>query len=310
MYYFIVNPHSRSGKGRQIWNRLKKQLDQNTVPYQAFLTDHQGHARELASSLTASDTDTEEKIIVAVGGDGTLNEVVDGLRATSHVTLGFVATGSGNDFSRGMKLPKKPKKALHRILHPRYFRFLDYGVLSCDLSDINHHRFVVSSGIGFDAEVCYAINTSRFKRFLCHIHLSKLSYVCIGIHRLLHLNPVDGYLILDGNKKITLKNAAFVSTHIHKYEGGGFRFAPKADPCDGMFDLCVITHTNRRRMLPALALALIGRHTFCNVVRTYRCHDVSIHLDSPRTVHTDGENNGKHTDISLSCCSRQLRFIV
>lgn len=310
MYYFIVNPHSRSGKGKQIWNRLKKQLDQSTIQYQAFLTDHRGHARELTASLTAAGTNEEDKIIIAVGGDGTLNEVVDGLHVASHVTLGFIATGSGNDFSRGMKLPKNPKKALQRILHPRYFRFLDYGVLSCDVSDINHHRFVVSSGIGYDAEVCYEINTSPFKRFLCHIHLSKLSYVCIGIHRLLCLKPVDGYLILDGNKKITLKHAAFVSTHIHKCEGGGFRFAPKADPCDGQFDLCVITHVNRRRMVPALILAIFGHHTCCNIVRTYRCHDVSIHLDSPRTVHADGENMGSHTDVSLSCRSKQLRFIV
>ncbi len=310
MYYFIVNPHSRSGKGRQIWNRLKEVLDHNEILYEAFLTEGRGHARKIAASLSVSCAEQENTILIAVGGDGTLNEVVEGLDISSHITLGYIATGSGNDFSRGMKLPKNPERALQRILHPRYFRFLDYGVLSCDVSDINHHRFVVSSGIGYDAEVCNEINTSKFKQFLCQVHLSKLSYVCIGIHRLLCMKPVDGYLILDGTKKISLKQTAFVSTHIHKYEGGGFQFAPKADPCDGQFDICVISHTNRRKLVPALLLAAVGLHTRCNVVRVYRCHDITIHLDSPRIVHADGEILGKHTDISLSCRSKQLRFIV
>lgn len=311
MYYFIVNPNSRSGKGYQIWLRLKAELEKSTAEYQAYLTEHPGHARELAAMLTAPSGDGEEnRIIVAVGGDGTLNEVVDGLNVSSHITLGYIPTGSGNDFARSLKLPKKPIKALHRILHPRYFRFLDYGVLSCDVCDINHRRFVVSSGIGFDAEVCARISRSRLKRFLCRIHLSKLSYIAIGLQSLFCMHPVSGSMVLDGVKKVPLKNAAFISTHIQRYEGGGFKFAPKADPCDGQFDLCVISHTGRLRMIPALLLSFGGLHTRCNIVRTYRCHELSIHVNAPCTVHADGEVLGSHSDVALSCRTRQLRVIV
>lgn len=311
MYYFIVNPHSRSGKGAQIWRRLKTELEKSTVEYRVYLTESPGHARQLAATLTASSAEESPgRIIIAVGGDGTLNEVVDGLNTATPVTLGYIPTGSGNDFARSMKLPKKPLKALRRILHPRYFRFLDYGILSCDLSNINHRRFVVSSGIGFDASVCRRINSSPLKVLLCRLHLSKLSYILLGLQSLFFMKPVSGYLILDGIKKIPLKRAAFVSTHIQRYEGGGFQFAPKADPCDGQFDISVFSHTGRLGMIPALLLSFAGLHTRCKVVRTYRCREFVLHTDTPCPVHADGEYLGGHSDVTLSCRTRQLRVIV
>ena len=184
MYYFIVNPHSRSGQGAQLWRRLEMELKKSTVEYQVNLTERPGHARELAARLTTGQPDgASSQVIVAVGGDGTLNEVLDGLHVSSQVTLGYIPTGSGNDFARSMRLPKTPQRALQRILHPRYFRFLDYGVLSCDVCNINHRRFIVSSGIGFDAAVCQRLGVSALKRFLCRIHISKHSYVVIEIRR-------------------------------------------------------------------------------------------------------------------------------
>ena len=224
MYYFIVNPQSRSGKGAQIWRRLEVELKKSTAEYQVYLTERPGHARELAARLTSGQTEpASSQVVVAVGGDGTLNEVLDGLHVSSQVTLGYIPTGSGNDFARSMRIPKTPQRALHRILHPRYFRFLDYGVLSCDICNINHRRFAVSSGIGFDAAVCQRLDASAFKRFLCRIHLSKLSYIFIGLQSLFRMRRVSGQLILDGIKKIPLKDIAFLSTHVQKYEGGGFR---------------------------------------------------------------------------------------
>ena len=311
MYYFIVNTNSRSGKAAKIWQQVKKELDQSRVEYEAHLTEYPGHAKILADELTASPQNIgENRILVAVGGDGTLNEVVDGLHVSPNITLGYIPTGSGNDFARSIKISKKPLKALHRVLHPRYFRFLDYGVLSCDTCDINHRRFVVSSGIGFDADVCRNINTSKLKNFLCKVHLCKLSYIILGIIALVSMKRSAGYMVLDSAKKVNLKNVAFVASHIHKSEGGGFRFAPKADPCDGQFEICVVSHTNRLQMVPTLILALFGLHTKSKIVRMYQCHELSIHMDKPSTVHADGEVLGTYTDVSLTCRTKQLRFIV
>lgn len=311
MYYFIVNPQSRSGKGAQIWRRLEVELKKSTAEYQVYLTERPGHARELAARLTSGQTEpASSQVVVAVGGDGTLNEVLDGLHVSSQVTLGYIPTGSGNDFARSMRIPKTPQRALHRILHPRYFRFLDYGVLSCDICNINHRRFAVSSGIGFDAAVCQRLDASAFKKFLCRIHLSKLSYIFIGLQSLFRMRRVSGQLILDGIKKIPLKDIAFLSTHVQKYEGGGFKFAPKADPCDGQFDICVFSHVTRLKMIPPLLLAFVGMHTRCNIVRTYRCKELTVHMEAPCAVHADGESLGLHSDVTLSCRTRQLRVIV
>lgn len=311
MYYFIVNTNSRSGKAAKIWQEIQAELDRSGVEYEAYISEYQGHTKVLASELTAAPRNAgENQIIVAVGGDGTLNEVVDGLHVSHHITLGYIPTGSGNDFARSMKISKKPLKALHRVLHPRYFRFLDYGVLSCDTCDINHRRFVVSTGIGFDADVCRFINGSKLKKFLCKIHLSKLSYIVLGLRALMSMKSSDGHMVLDSAKKINLKDVAFVATHIHKSEGGGFRFAPKADPCDGQFEICVVSHANRLQMIPTLVLALFGLHTKSKLVRMYQCHELSIHMDRPSTVHADGEVLGNYTDVSVNCRTKQLRFIV
>ena len=311
MYYFIVNTNSRSGKAAKIWRELQEELDRSGVEYEAHISEYQGHSRVLASELTASHRNSEEnQMIIAVGGDGTLNEVVDGLHVSHHVTLGYIPTGSGNDFARSMKISKNPLKALDRVLHPRYFRFLDYGVLSCNTCDINHRRFVVSSGIGFDADVCRFMTGSKLKKFLCKIHLSKLSYIAIGIRALMSMKRSDGYMVLDGAKKVNLKDVAFVASHIHKSEGGGFRFAPKADPCDGQFEICVVSHARRLQMVPVLALGLLGLHTKSKLVRMYQCHELSIHMEHPSTVHADGEVLGSYTDVSLNCRTKQLRFIV
>lgn len=311
MYYFIVNTNSRSGKAAKIWQQIQRALDYSGVEYEAYISEYPGHTKELASQLTAAlRGDGENQIIVAVGGDGTLNEVVDGLHVSHRVTLGYIPTGSGNDFARGMKISKKPLKALDHVLHPRYFKFLDYGVLSCDTCDINHRRFVVSTGIGFDADVCRFINGSKLKKFLCKIHLSKLSYIVLGLRALMSMKSSDGYIVLDSAKKVNLKDVAFVATHIHKSEGGGFRFAPKADPCDGQFEICVVSHARRLQMVPVLALGLLGLHTKSKLVRMYQCHELSIHMDRPSTVHADGEVLGNYTDVSINCRTKQLRFIV
>ena len=105
MYYFVVNPVSGCGKGKKIWNTIKKELDQLSVEYEAFLLRQKGEARTIAASLSAL---TQPFTLVVVGGDGTLNEVIGGLSSFINVTLGCIPTGSGNDFVRGLKLEKDP----------------------------------------------------------------------------------------------------------------------------------------------------------------------------------------------------------
>ncbi len=113
MYYFIINPRSRSGKGQEIWDRVKKRLDEENLEYEAYFTQKQGHAAELAHQIAALSIPCT---LVVVGGDGTVNEVVNGLVKTvyTHITLGYIPPAPAMTLPEALGLPKTPKKPWNR----------------------------------------------------------------------------------------------------------------------------------------------------------------------------------------------------
>lgn len=308
MYYFIVNPHSRSGRGGKIWKKLEKLLRSWQVEYECFLTEKPGDAKEFARKLTEGVR--EPRVITAVGGDGTVNEILDGLFFCGPVTFGYIPAGSGNDLARSLRLPKAPKKCLKKILHPQYHRQLDYGVLSYGEDAVAHRRFCVSAGIGMDAAVCHNLLFSRTKNVMNRVHAGKLCYLLIGIKQLLLAKPSRGYLVLDGVKKVEFNHIYFIAVHIHPYEGGGFRFAPGANPCDGKLTVSVVSHSEKRKLVPILLSAYFRRSKHCRGIRTYECREARIHTERPMAVHTDGESCLCQDDLQIQCIEKQLRVIV
>lgn len=308
MYYFIVNPYSKSGRGSMIWKRLEKQLDGMGIEYKAYVTEKPGEAREMAANLTKGCK--EPKVVIAVGGDGTINEVLNGLAFCGPVIFGCIPAGSGNDMARSLNLPKSPIRCLHKILNPQYHQRLDYGVLSYGKEEIAHRRFMVSSGIGFDAAVCHNLLYSKVKIILNKLHLGKLSYMMIGLKQLALARPSKGYLVLDGVQKVEFNHIYFVSAHIHSYEGGGFNFAPQADPSDGKLDICVVYQSSKRMLLPALLKAWVGRNRSCRGIRHFVCREAEIHTDNVLPVHVDGESCFYQRDLQLRCISKQIKMIV
>ena len=308
MYYFIVNPNSRSGKGKKIWKRLEKQLDHAGAEYEAHLTEKPGDAAEMASRLT--DGCKDPRIIVAMGGDGTVNEVLNGLAFCGPITLGYIPTGSGNDLARSLKLPRRPGRCLKKILNPRYHKLLDYGVLSYGREEVAHRRFVVSAGTGFDAAICHNLLYSKTKVVLNKLHLGKLSYILVGLKQLIIARPTKGYILLDGVKKVEFNHIYFISAHIHAYEGGGFKFAPKADPADGMLDICIVHNASKRKLIPILINAFLGGHRNYSGVRHYTCREAEIHTDKTMPVHVDGESCYCQNDLQLRCIEKKIRLIV
>ena len=106
MYYFIVNPNAHGGRGKKIWRKLERQIIRSGIRYEAYQTEEPGDARRIAAALTADMQ--EPATIVAVGGDGTVNEVLNGLAISERLTFGYIPTGYGNDLARGLKLSGKP----------------------------------------------------------------------------------------------------------------------------------------------------------------------------------------------------------
>ena len=183
---------------------------------------------------------TQEKdcrSLIVLGGDGTLNEAVNGIADLARVTLGYIPIGSSNDFARSLGLEQDPLKALEKLLTPSGYIPVNIGSLCWGRE--HTRRFVVSAGLGFDAGVCHQVAVSRLKVFLNRIGLGKLSYAAVAVGLLLSLTPRRMTLTLDDQTPLEFDRTYFAAVMNHPYEGGGFRFCPKADPGDDILDVIV-----------------------------------------------------------------------
>lgn len=194
MYYFIVNPNSRSGKGALIWKELRRTLRQKHISYKAVFTGYRGHAVKLAASVTAKASPEHPVYLIAVGGDGTIQEVLSGVKDLSCIYFGYIPTGSGNDFCRSMQLPQDPHEALDCILKRKHIASMDVPVIS--IKGRKSH-FAISCGIGFDAAVCHEVSVTPMKKILNRVGLGKLVYLFVALKQLLFLKPVPVTLRMD-----------------------------------------------------------------------------------------------------------------
>ncbi len=308
MYYFIVNPSANRGHGEKVWRKLEHRLERLKIGYEVWMTQAPGDALVFASRLQGKSQ--EPCVIVAVGGDGTFNEILNGLSFEGEVTLGYIPAGAGNDFARGLKLPRSSVRCLKKILNSHCYKRIDYGVLSYENGAPVHRRFAVSSGMGLDAAVCQNLLERRDRKRRNPRISGRLFYLLPALRQLLWAKPVRGYLLLDGVKKIEFNHIYLISAYIHPYEGGGFRFAPKADGSDGLLEMCVVHNSSKSGLWPVLVDALLGKTGRRRGVRFYSCREATVHVEQPMPVHADGENCYSQTDIHLRCIEKTIRMIV
>lgn len=306
MYFFIVNPGSCCGRGAKVWEKLKDALEKRAVGYEHYLTGQPGDARSIARML--SKNCSEPRVIVVVGGNGTLNEALDGLALNDMVTLGYIPSGTGNDFAKNAKLPLNPLKGLKRILAAKSFRLLDYGVLTVG-SQAEHRRFAISAGLGLDGAVCRELPRFKIRKSLEKLHLERWCYALIGLKLLLLSKPSKGYVILDRVKKIEFNHIYLISAHIHSFEGG-LRLAPLADGSDGRLSVCVVNHESKRKLLCTLASVIFLRKKGYSGIRQFECREAFFHVDRPMAVHADGEDCGNWFDFQAECIEKKLRVIM
>lgn len=304
MYHFIVNPHSRSGLGQSVWNELESVLKNKNISYTVYFTKYQKHATDIARKITSGDG---EHIVVALGGDGTVNEVINGICNYDRNLFGYIPIGSSNDFARSLKLPTEPTEALQNILSHSHIRSINIGELSYQNKS---RKFAVSSGMGFDAAVCHEAVVSPFKRALNKLGLGKLTYAGIALHRLLLATPQEMTLTLDGGKKLTFPSAYFISIMNATHEGGGLKFCPKAKMDDDKLDIIVIDHISKLKILALLPTAFWGMHTIFKGVYIDTCKHITIETKPALPVHTDGEPIFLQRTISVSCLPEKLRIIA
>lgn len=304
--FFIINPKARNGYGVTIWKKVESKLMDDKIPYLAFFTEYQGHAIKLAAQIAQKNN--EQKIIIAVGGDGTISEVMNGMATYTNITLGFIPGGSGNDFSRGFQIPANPEEALAMILRlmGEEAPLIDIGKIT--KKDHSEHYFINNMGAGFDALISYEVNHSKTKAWLNKLSLGRLVYVYFLLKKLFSYKSSTIDLSIDGNRHI-LEQTWFVTVSNQPYYGGGMMIAPEAVPDDGLLDITVAHRLSRLKLLLVFVSVFWGKHVRFKEVKTFKGRKVSIHSASSLYVHADGEDIG-YTPLNIQVQTNRLKVIT
>lgn len=305
MLYVIVNPASKSGRGRKKWEQLKNELNQNAIVYEVFFTTQSdGAANCIRGILSRSATEATPSLCV-LGGDGTINEVINALPDQNRFLLTYLPTGSSNDLARALQIDASPEKLIDRLKNP-VKQSADLGCVTT--SSGQKRRFCVSCGIGLDAAVCREALHSKLKDTLNRFGLGKLTYAGIALKQLIAAPLANCDLTLDDGVKRHFDRLLFAVAMIHPYEGGGIKMAPDADCTDGKFDIMLVAGLRKWRALYLLPLAFFGLHTKAKNVYFFRSAGLTLETDVPLTVHADGENCKTQQKISLSCLKNGLKY--
>ncbi|MCM1026649.1 MAG: diacylglycerol kinase family lipid kinase [Roseburia sp.] len=307
MYHIIVNPASRSGKGMKIWKeQIEPALRQGNVSYRPYFSGKAGDVARIAGEIVSA---AEAPVsLIILGGDGTVNEALQGIPDPSRVTIGYIPTGSSNDLARDLKIPTVPAAALDLILNSGTRRAMDLGSVAYPDGEIR--RFAVSCGIGFDAAVCEEALRSKIKKVLNKLGLGKLTYLGIALKQLFATKAVSARLILDDQPPVDIGSILFTACMIHRFEGGGFMFCPDADDSDGILDLCAAGDLSKLLVLFALPTAFQGKHYRFQGITPYRARKVTIETASPLWVQTDGEVTRRSDRITVTCGQNAFYMIT
>jgi YegS/Rv2252/BmrU family lipid kinase len=308
MYHFIINPKSSSGRGIRFWWVVKDELEKQGIAYTFAFTERVGHAAELARQICTEYNGI--KNIVILGGDGTVNEVINGIDQYDEVLLGYIPSGSSNDLARSLKISKDPLIALSHILSPSRFQYLDYGKMSFPGTEHPDRKFICSSGIGYDAAVCYEVQQSPLKKSLNRFGAGKFVYFAIAIKQIFSTPLMTATVIADGKEMGSFKKTLLISNMIHKYEGGGLLMAPSADPTDGKLSITLVHGLSRAKIFLLMPTIISGKHIKYRGVESFPCSDIEIRTDMDTAVHTDGEVPAIGSHIQVRCISGQVRMIL
>ena len=280
----IVNPAAGAGKTITKWPQIKHTLNDVGLHFKDSVTEAPGHAVELAKSAAKEGCD----MVIAVGGDGTLNEVVNGLYeagSLNDVMLGIVSTGTGADYVRTVGTPTDYEKACRCFVKPKRL-VTDIGVVEYVKNNAFIKRaFVNFAGIGFDAEIVKA-TTQSYKALG-----SVPAYIMGMLSTLLVYKNRDVAMDFDGvncNRRI----CSVIMSH-GRYGGGGMLVAPNADPADGLLEVTVIDNITKLDLLWSFPRIYKGTHLTHPKVSVRKAREVTLRPSQPMPLQADGEYLGE-----------------
>lgn len=306
MLYLIVNPSSGTGQGLEIWKKVKKYLTDRDIPFKAVATQYDGHGTRLAEEICALPYN-DIKLIV-IGGDGTINEVINGITDFSKIRFGIIPTGSGNDFARGLDIGLNPEEQIEILARSWNTEAIDIGKAIFEGMDKTRY-FAISSGVGLDAIVCKKALNSRLKTFLNKLKLGKLTYIILTIQSLFSMTTAHIEADIDGDKR-KFDKVIFAAAMNFRAEGGGVPMAPHADARDGQLSVCIVHGIPKWKTFFYLPFLAAAKHENIKGFDIINCRKCQMKINEPMVLHADGEYCGDVTEVTFECMPEALRIIV
>lgn len=313
MYHFIVNIHGGSGKAFVQWNKIRAMLKERGVEYVTHVPQRPGHASQIAARI-AGEGDGDINLVI-LGGDGTINEVLNGIPQDKlcRFRLGLIPTGSGNDFSRGLGLPRhNPRKALDIVLSSDGSRRIDLGVVESDDPGARFPRrlFGISAGFGLDALVGTSINKSKIKVVLNRLRMGKLSYALLTIKSLFSLKTHDVSVSFDGGDPIEFRRVIFCAAMNFRAEGGGVPMAPDARGDDGKLSVCLVSGVPKFLTFFMFPVLLLGMQRIFKSFYLRDFESMRLVSSTPAIVATDGESFGFVRNVRYTVIKGAVRVLI
>lgn len=284
---FIINPFSGTSAKVSTPELIAKHLDTSKFDHSIAFTKYAGHAIELSKNAVEDKKD----IVVAVGGDGSVNEVAQAL-VGSETSLGVLPGGSGNGFAMHLGLGRNTKKAIE---------FLNTGKKICiDTCTVNDRFFANVAGIGFDARIAFMTKKNKKRGFL--------PYFSTSIKESSKFKPASLVIELDG-KKIEGEYAAAVVANASMY-GYHFTIAPEASLQDGVMDIMLIKKSPLYKYFLASYRFLNRSLHLSRITETYQGRDLRISLSQKDYIHVDGEGYESELNLSFQINPKSLNVII
>jgi diacylglycerol kinase (ATP) len=284
---FIINPISGGKDKIKIPDIIDANLDRSKFNANYRFTSYPGHAAEIVEETVGMNFD----VIVAVGGDGTINEV--GAKVMlQHKVLGIIPYGSGNGLARFLKIPMNARKAIEVINH--------YQVSKIDTAVFNDKVYFNMAGMGFDAHISSIFAKDKKRGFS--------GYLKTGLKEMINYKPETYRIIVDG--KSYTRKAFVVSVANSSQYGNNAHISPLASVSDGLLDVCIVKNIPLYK-IPALAYFMLSAKTHqTEMVEIITGKHIQIFREQEAAIHIDGEPFLMGTEINISIQPLSLQVIV
>ncbi|MBS0010454.1 MAG: diacylglycerol kinase family lipid kinase [Bacteroidales bacterium] len=298
----IVNPNAGRRKGKKDWHLISDLLNRYEIPFSHIFTEAKHHAIKLAMDAL----EKGKRKILVVGGDGTMNEVVNGaflqnIVPTTDITLGMLTVGTGNDWGRMFNIPVDYESAIRVIKNEDTF-LQDTGIIKFySGTDVRKRYFINIAGLGFDALVVQRSNRQKERG-----RSSKTLYFWTLLRSLMSYKHTRTCIEIDGMK---IQNDTFtISLGIGKYSGGGMMQTPGAIADDGLFELTLIKRMRKGEIIRSLKRLYNGTILDHPKVEGYTGKQIKIDSDPLIHVEADGESLG-HSPIEFNILPRSIKIV-